>query len=72
MAGAKDVPTPGVPDELVPGDWYWIRLASGQLAPYRFHQKRRVGNEWRGEFFVGSMLTTWSLGSVVGRAEMPK
>ena len=58
--------------ELTPGAWYWLRHTNGHLAPYRFHQARRVGGQWVGDFFVGSMLTTWSLGSVVGKAEMPK
>ena len=59
-------------EELVPGEWYWLRHANGNLAPYRFHQTRVIGNQWMGEFFVGSMVTTWSLGAVVGKAEMPK
>ncbi len=53
--------------------WYWIRRDDGSLAPYLFHQKKvdAQGNQL-GEFFMGSKLTTWSLGRVVGVAEMPQ
>ncbi|MBK96247.1 MAG: hypothetical protein CMJ79_11115 [Planctomycetaceae bacterium] len=52
--------------------WYWVRRDDGSLAPYLFHKKKRDphGN-LVGEFFMGSKLTTWSLGRVVGVAEMP-
>ena len=58
--------------EMVPMQWYWIRRDDGSLAPYLFHQAKRDawGNQV-GEFFLGSKLTTWSLGRVVGLAEMP-
>ena len=58
--------------EMVPMQWYWIRRDDGSLAPYLFHQAKRDtwGNQV-GEFFLGSKLTTWSLGRVVGVAEMP-
>ena len=60
-------------DNLVPMQWYWIRRDDGSLAPYLFHQKKidAQGNQL-GEFFMGSKLTTWSLGRVVGVAEMPQ
>ena len=60
-------------ENLVPMQWYWIRRDDGSLAPYLFHQKKidTQGNQL-GEFFMGSKLTTWSLGRVVGVAEMPQ
>ena len=59
-------------DNLVPMQWYWIRRDDGSLAPYLFYQKKidAQGNQV-GEFFMGSKLITWSLGRVVGVAEMP-
>ena len=57
-------------NELVSGNWYWIRQDDGSLAPFRFH--RIKDDEALGLFYVGSMLTTWSLGRVVAEAEMPE
>lgn len=60
------------PEDLKAGQWYWLRHDNGSLAPFRFHRVKRVGGKLLGEFYVGSMLTTWSLGRVVAEAEMPK
>ena len=57
--------------ELIPGEWYWLRLPDGQLRPHRFYRLRQIGNERIAEFYVGSMLTKWSTGCIVGKAEMP-
>ena len=57
--------------DLEPGHWYWLRQRNGDLAPFRFHQLRHVGATAEGEFYVGSMLATFSLGNVVAKAEMP-
>ena len=58
--------------ELQSMQWYWIRRDDGSLAPYLFHQaKKDASGRMVGEFFMGGKLTTWSLGRVVGIAEMP-
>ena len=59
-------------DSLKPQQWYWIRREDGSLAPYRFHQYRHQRGRRMGEFFVGSMVQTFPLSYVVGRAEMPE
>lgn len=59
-------------EQLESGSWYWLRHDDGSLAPFRFHREKTVDGVRMGEFYVGSMLTTWSLGRVVGRAEMPR
>lgn len=58
-------------DQLKPGSWYWLRQDNGSLSPFRFHRVKRDAGKVVGEFYVGSMLTTWSLGRVVAEAEMP-
>ena len=58
-------------EDLEPGHWYWLRQKNGALAPFRFHQLRHTGPKVEGEFYVGSMLAAFSLGSVVAKAEMP-
>ena len=60
------------PDELKPGHWYWLRHENGSLAPFRFHRVKTESGNQVGEFYVGSMLATFSLGRVVAEAEMPK
>ena len=59
-------------EDLEPGQWYWLRQENGTLAPFRFHRTKLDGETLVGEFYVGSMLTTWSLGKVVGKADMPE
>lgn len=56
---------------MKPGQWYWLRHENGSLAPFRFHRAKQVDGKMFGEFYVGSMLSTWSLGAVVAEAEMP-
>ena len=58
-------------EDLEAGSWYWLRNDNGSLAPFRFHRAKKVGGRLVGEFYVGSMLTTWSLGRVVAKAESP-
>lgn len=60
------------PQRLEPGRWYWLRHDNGTLAPFRFHRLKTKNGRSLGEFYVGSMLVTWSLGRVVAEAEMPK
>lgn len=60
------------PENMKPGHWYWLRQENGSLAPFRFHRVKKSAGKHVGEFYVGSMLTTWSLGKVVAEAEMPQ
>ena len=62
-----------LPEELRPGSWYWIRTTQGTVQPYRFHRLRdaKPGGKHEGEFYVGSMLVRFSLGSVIGEAMPP-
>lgn len=59
-------------DDLKAGHWYWLRHDNGSLAPFRLHRTKKVDGRLVGEFYVGSMLSTWSLGRVVAQAEMPR
>lgn len=61
------------PSQLTPQHWYWIRRDDGTLAPYLFHRIRpdRSTGQRTAEFFVGSMVQTWSISRVVAEAEMP-
>ena len=60
-----------LPEDLQPGNWYWIRTAQGTMQPYRFHRVRDADGKQEGEFYVGSMLVRFSLGSVVAEAVPP-
>lgn len=62
------------PDQLLPTHWYWVRREDGSLAPYRLHRVVEDGADGRlvGEFFVGSFIRIFPLGSVVGEALMPE
>ncbi len=60
------------PERMKPKHWYWVRRDNGSLAPYRFHQLSPSETTRQGEFFVGSMLQTFSLSRVVGEAKMPE
>ena len=61
-----------MPDELKPGQWYWIRTPGGSLQPYRLYRVHDTGQRRTGEFYVGSMLVTFSLGLVAGEAQGPQ
>ena len=57
---------------LKSGSWYWIRQKDGSLAPFRFHRAKISDGRQVGEFYVGSMLATFSLGDVVAEANAPE
>lgn len=60
------------PEQLEPRCWYWIRRDDGSLSAYLFHAlKRDEEGRTVAEFFVGSMLHTWPLGRILGKAEAP-
>lgn len=60
------------PRELKPGNWYWIRRRDGSVIPYRFHKlnPRSEHQPNSGQFFVGSFIQSFSLGRVVGEADL--
>lgn len=64
----------GDEQSLQPNQWYWIRKPNGSMAPYRFQRTKRDPRTGTlvGEFFVGSMIVTFPLNAVAGKAAMPQ
>ena len=59
-------------ENLKQGQWYWVRRQDGTLVPYRFHKVNPQSSDQpaTGQFFVGSFLQNFSLGRVVGQADL--